>query len=401
MNAINPVSTGPDYATKVARADLRRAVTEASRVVSRCNTIPILGHLLLTREADRMTVKGWDIERMVTAEIHAPSGEPFAMTCDAAALRGFLDAATGEEVAIWRDGDGNAHVQAGTFKAKLMGLQPEDFSGLPAATETVAFEIGADVLRGMFGRVRHCISEEETRYYLNGVSLEVADGRLIAVATDGHRMAVVKAPLPAGANALPSVIVPLSAVDAVLGMVRRGAEAVTVTAGFIERERTITVEGGATKVVNYREWRVSFSVGGATLDAKTIDGTFPGWRSVIPRDPEVRARFKPQALVASIGRVASICTDGWRSRAIIMQTSPDGIALAVKSTNTGDEAADQVRAEMVGAPFETRFQARYLTQMLAQAGGQVTMAAADHTAPTVFTDAADPDAMFVLMPLRA
>src|SRR5258708_17941845 len=122
-------------------------------------------------------------------------------------------------------------------------------------------------MRGLIARTRFAISTEETRYYLNGISLHAAESEgtkvLRAVATDGHRLARVEEPLPAGAGAMPGVIIPRKTVN--------------------ELRKLLDEVSGEIDVA-LSDTRIQFKVGTITLTSKLIDGTFPEYERLIPRD---------------------------------------------------------------------------------------------------------------------
>ena len=151
------------------------------------------------------------------------------------------------------------------------------------------FAIGAQTLRALIDRTRFAISTEETRYYLNGIYLhaaEVDDTKVLrAVATDGHRLARVEEPLPQGAAGMPGVIVPRKTVNEL---------------------RKLLDEASGDVEVALSDTRIQFQVGPVVLTSKLIDGTFPEYERVIPRDNDKVLRVGKKDFSEAVGRVAAI-----------------------------------------------------------------------------------------------
>ena len=146
--------------------------------------------------------------------------------------------------------------------------------------------------------------------------------------------------------------------------------------------------------------RVQFTVGNVTLTSKLIDGTFPEYERVIPRDNEKILRVGKKDFAEAVGRVAAISSE--RSRPVKMSLARDLLVLSAASPEQGtaSEELDGDRVKYDAGPLEIGFQARYLNDITDQIGGEVEFLFSDGSAPTVVRDAADPSALYVLMPMR-
>ena len=248
---------------------------------------------------------------------------------------------------------------------------------------TKNFHLSALALRGLIDRTRFAISTEETRYYLNGIFLHAADGAdgrvLRAVATDGHRLARVEEPLPEGAGSMPGVIVPRKTVAELRKLLD---------------EATGDVECALS------DTRIQFTVGNVQLTSKLIDGTFPEYERVIPRDNDKIMRVGKKDFADAVSRVAAISNE--RSRPVKMTLARDLLVLSAASPEQGTatEELDGDRVTYASGPLEIGFQARYLNDITDQIGGEVEFLFSDGAAPTVVRDAGDSSALYVLMPMR-
>ncbi|WP_027284481.1 DNA polymerase III subunit beta [Rubritepida flocculans] len=371
----------------VERAILLKALGHTQSVVERRNTIPILSNILLdaTKEGV-LRLTATDMEIAVVEEVPGVQvARPGRTTAPAATLyeivRKLPDGAVIE--LDHTGGDAPLKLRAGKFNTTLQVLPVEDFPSMTEGALPHAFKLEAAKLRGMIDRTRFAISTEETRYYLNGIYLHVAEseGRKVlrAAATDGHRLARVEEELPEGAGAMPGVIIPRKTVNEL----RKLAE---------ETRDEIEIRLSDTKI--------SFRIGPVTLTSKLIDGTFPDYERVIPRGNDKVLEVAKQPFAEAVGRVASISSE--RSRPVKLSLDRNHLLLTASSAETGQaqEELDEDVVSYAAAPIEIGFQARYLADITDQVGDMLRFRFSDGSAPTVVQDAGDDAALYVLMPMR-
>ena len=198
----------------IERATLLKAVGQAQSVVERRNTIPILANVLIEAEGNTVSFRATDLDIEVVDKAAAQVERAGATTVSAVMLHEIVrKLPDGALVQITADNaSGRLTVEAGRSTFSLATLPKEDFPVMASSEYTANFSAPAPVLRRLFDKSKFAISTEETRYYLNGVYMHVATGEdgpvLRCVATDGHRLARIDAPLPNGAQGMPGVIVP-------------------------------------------------------------------------------------------------------------------------------------------------------------------------------------------------
>jgi DNA polymerase-3 subunit beta len=202
---------------------------------------------------------------------------------------------------------------------------------------------------------------------------------LRAVATDGHRLARVEEPLPEGAGAMPGVIIPRKTVA--------------------ELRKLLDEHSGDVEVA-LSDTRIQFHAGPVLLTSKLIDGTFPEYERVIPRDNDKVLRVGKKDFSDAVARVAAISSE--RSRPVKLSLARDLLVLSASSPDQGtaSEELDADRVKYEAGPLEIGFQARYLNDITEQIKEQVEFLFSDGSAPTVVRDAADSSALYVLMPMR-
>src|SRR5579872_3746292 len=276
---------------KADRASLLKALAHVQSVVEKRNTIPILANVKIEAQAARLTLTATDMEIAVVEELPATSTTPGTCTAPAATLYEIVrKLPEGAEVALEHGGgDGPLALRSGRYATSLVVLPTEDFPSMTAGALPHHFALSALALRGLIDRTRFAISTEETRYYLNGIYLHAAEAEgtavLRAVATDGHRLARVEEPLPAGAAGMPGVIVPRK----------------TVT----ELRKLLDEVSGDVDVA-LSDTRIQFKVGAITLTSKLIDGTFPEYERVIPQGNDKILRVNKKDFADAVARVAAI-----------------------------------------------------------------------------------------------
>jgi DNA polymerase III subunit beta len=370
---------------KADRATLLKALAHVQSVVEKRNTIPILANVKVDAHDTHLTLTATDMEIAIVEEVPATSISDGACTAPAATLyeivRKLPEAA--EVLLEHPGGDAQLKLRAGRYATSLVVLPTDDFPAMTAGALPHRFALSALDLRGLIDRTRFAISTEETRYYLNGIYLHAteSDGTKVlrAVATDGHRLARVELPLPEGAERMPGVIVPRKTV----GELRKLLDEVS---GDVE--------------VALSDTRIQFKVGAVTLTSKLIDGTFPEYERVIPRDNDKVLRVGKKDFSEAVGRVSAISAE--RSRPVKLSVQRDQLVLSASSPEQGTatEELDGERVSYSASPIEIGFQARYLNDITDQIAGEVEFLFSDGAAPTVVRDAADTSALYVLMPMR-
>jgi DNA polymerase-3 subunit beta len=361
--------------------ELSAALREILAAVQRRNTIPILSNVLIEADhAGRVRLTATDLDILVTRVIQARSvGRATAFTIAAHRMAEAVGTfEKGSQTAVEETG-GAVVVKSGRARLRFAMRPAEDFPRIVQKHVVSAFRIDAKLLSKALGAVRHAISTEETRYYLNGVFLHVRDGRLRFAATDGQRLARFIAEMPAGAENLPGVILRTACVD----QVRAAAEA---------RSSDISLSVGDDKV--------TFDIGDLTIVAKVIDGTYPEYERVIPSQVERTATVDRDELLAAAARVGVASSD--KVRLAKLTFSETSLALTVRSAEHGD-AIDEVVCDMDGeGEHPVGFNILYLREALnALDADTVKFGLNGPAAATTLTSAAGGNLLLVLMSLKA
>jgi len=367
----------------IERAALLKAVSQAQSVVERRNTIPILANVLIEAEGETVSFRATDLDIEVVDKTVAQVERAGATTVSAVTLHEIVrKLPDGALVTLTDDGAaGRLSVEAGRSHFSLATLPKSDFPVMASAEYTANFSAPAPVLRRLFDKSKFAISTEETRYYLNGVYMHVAEGEggqaLRCVATDGHRLARIDAELPPGADVMPGVIVPRKTV----GELRKLLE---------DDEMQIAVSVSETKV--------RFATPEITLTSKVIDGTFPDYTRVIPQANNRKLEVDASEFAKAVDRVATVSSE--RSRAVKLSLGEDRLVLSVNAPDAG--AAEEELAVAYGdEPLEIGFNAKYLLEIASQVDRENAVFLFNSAGePTLMREGTDTSAVYVVMPMR-
>ncbi len=365
------------------RGALLKAVSQAQSVVERRNTIPILANVLIRCEGNDVTFRATDLDIEVLDRADAMVAQAGATTVSAVTLHDIVrKLPDGAMVELAEEpGAGRLSVTAGRSVFSLATLPKEDFPVMASAEYAVTFTCAAKVLRRLFDKSKFAISTEETRYYLNGVYMHVAQSAegpvLRCVATDGHRLAQVDAPLPDGAGEMPGVIVPRKTVGEL---------------------RKLLDEDEAQIEVSVSETKVRFAAPDITLTSKVIDGSFPDYTRVIPTNNSRRMEVDAADFARAVDRVATVSND--RTRAVKLALEEDRLTLSVNAPDSGN-AEEVLNVSYGDERLEIGFNAKYLLEIANQVDRENAVFLFNSSGdPTLMREGTDTSAVYVVMPMR-
>ena len=367
----------------IERAALLRSLGHVQSVVERRNTIPILSNVKMEAAEEHLGLNATDMDLEIVETVAADVAGAGATTAPAHTLHDIVrKLPEGAEVELETGGDdGRLVLRSGRSRFTLTCLPTEDFPVMAGGELPHAFALAAGELGTIIERTRFAISTEETRYYLNGIYLHAAqrDGVdvLRAVATDGHRLARVETPLPAGAAGMPGVIVPRKTVGELYKLIEESTGEVQVALS---------------------ETKIRFSFAGAVLTSKLIDGTFPDYQRVIPANNDKVMTVDRRTLADAVDRVSAISSE--KSRAVKLSLSAGSLVLSASSPDHGS-ATEELEATYDAAAMEIGFSSRYLLDIAQQIEGELAQFVfADAASSTIVREAGDESALYVLMPMR-
>jgi len=358
-----------------------KALNHVQSVVERRNTIPILSNVMVEAKGSEVKLMATDLDIAIIESVGAEVQQGGAATVPAHMLYDIVrKLPDGSQLELNQAGDkGRIAVISGKSRFALQSLPPEDFPDLSAGEFGNTFSLGASDLRFLIERTRFAISTEETRYYLNGIYFHevAADKQLRAVATDGHRLAQSQMDLPAGASGMPGIIVPRKTV--------------------LELVKLLEGEDGEVEV-GISSSKIRFSFGKLVLTSKLIDGTFPDYERVIPRNNDKILEADTRQFAEAVDRVSTISFE--KSRAVKLSLAQGKLGLVVNNPDSGS-AEEEIVVSYERDPLEIGFNSRYLLDVAAQVKAEtLRFEFNDAGSPTVIRDPKDEKSLYVLMPMR-
>lgn len=367
----------------IERSALLKAVAQAQSVVERRNTIPILANILIEAEGDTLRLRATDLDIEVIDSAPAMVERAGATTVPAVLINEIVRKLPDGALVQLNENPGEARltISAGRSNFSLATLPRDDFPLMASPEYTTNFTARAGDLRRLFEKAKFAISTEETRYYLNGVYMHIATDdsgpTLRCVATDGHRLARIDMPLPAGAEGMPGVIVPRKTVNEL---------------------RKLLEDEDADIAISVSETKVRFATATITLTSKVIDGTFPDYSRVIPADNTRQLEVDATDFARAVDRVATVSSE--RARAVKLVLDEDRLVLSVNAPDAG--AAEEELAVAYGDEhLEIGFNAKYLYEIASQVDRENAVFLFNTSAdPTLVREGNDTSAIYVVMPMR-
>jgi DNA polymerase-3 subunit beta len=331
----------------VRKTDLLRELQLFQGIVERKNTIPILANVLLEANGTEVKMLATDLEVGLRSKCPATVSKSGSLTLPAKKLYEIVKALPETDVRIEED-KGGVKVAADRFDSRMQTLPREDFPTLPDSTGTVSATLPRDVLRQMVSKTQFAITGEDTRYFLNGALFLLRPESMGLVSTDGHRLAHITVP-------------------------RDGTTGKTAKGGSDEETRVILprktllelgrllAEGEGDILYERGENHLFFTLGERLLISRMIDGQFPAFERVIPKNNDKHVEFDRDRLTAAVKRVALLSNE--RSRAVKFQIDKGKVEIASSSPEFG-EAKEILMVDYAAAPVTICFNAQYVLDFL-------------------------------------
>ena len=367
----------------IERAILLKTLSHVQSIVEKRNTIPVLSNVRLEALADGISFKATDMDTEITEITDAKVVEKGATTAPAHMLYDIVRKLNdGSEVEIiFPDEKGQLSISSGRSKFSLPTIAVEDFPVISGDELPINFNMAKEDLKDVIDRTQFAASTEETRYYLNGLYIHAkneGETKLLRiVATDGHRLACVEAPLPQGAEKMVGVIIPRKTIA--------------------EIRKLLDDSDSENIAIALSENKIRFTLKDITLTSKLIDGTYPDYERVIPTGNDKVLEVSAKELSTAVDRVSVVAE---RTRAIKLITGKNHLVITTSSPDLGS-ALEELEATYNSDALEIGYNFRYLLDILSEIkGDNVQMTFSDNSSPSIVRDTADSSAIYVLMPMR-
>ncbi len=366
----------------IKKEELEKLLLKLTGVSEKRHTLPVLSHFLIEASGDG-TVKGvaTDLEVIVRATCEGDVKSPGSYLLPTRKMLDVVKVLPTDTAELVLLENGYLQISSGKSKFKIAGLPPKEFPDMPEKEEGIKFSVNSFDFKVMLERVQPFASLEETRAEISGVYLERIEeesGKLRLVATDGHRLAYVEAPmedLPEGLTE--GVIIP-----------RKG----------VTELRKLLDEIKGDVEISIGETFVSAGTGNYEVTVRLVGGEFPAYREVIPSSFLRSIHVDRERFAEVLRRVSVISTD--RLKSVILEARKGELSVYSMSQDIG-EAVDYIEAQVEGEELKIGFNAKYLLDVAASSGGEtLVMKVNDELSPALFTPGERDDFIAVVMPIR-
>lgn len=362
----------------ITRQNLQRGLAAVSASIPGKTTLPVLSNVLIESEDNSVWISGTDLDVSIRVRVPAEVTQGGAITAPGRKLLELTRELPDQPVELRGRGH-QLEIGCGNSRFKLNGLPSEEFPNLPAMDFEEGWGVSEDSLRQLIRGTAFAVSTEESRPILNGVYWELGD-RMTMVATNGHRLAkmeVKAAGAGAETGASGAFIVP----PAALAQVER----------LFDGDGEIEVGKGGN--------HLGFRSANQEVYTRLIEGSYPNYEQVIPKDNDKVARVDKEAMEAAVRRMAVLASD--QTHRIRMSFETDRVHLDVMTPDLG-EAHDELELDYEGEALRIGFNANYLIEVLRNMpAGDVKVAfKTAERAATVVPAESELDYLCLVMPLR-
>lgn len=367
------------------RRELLLAVSKCAAVAAisvRSDKRPVLSHVLIDSADGMTTVRSTDMDMHIIVEIPAMIKSPGLVTAEARVLERILKSCDSPGIEIEFSPYHEASIiRSGSAVFTLPSLKPDDFPAQEHPAVTHIFNMDTDDVRLLIGRAAPYQSTDGNRYYLEGVYLHPADDSgspvLRAAATDGHRLARIQTALPDGAAGMPAIILPTKLAKQLLNL--------------------CSVPGNISIEVSKESFRASS--GNVTILSRTIDGSFPEYERVIPKDRYHPVTVGKKSIAGAVRRVSQALSAGERAINIAVKNHMMILSAGEFPIKSAQESIEMI---FIDKKIDAAFNARYMSVIIkAIAGHEVRIDGMQADNPSVWSDPLDDSAMYMLMPMVA
>jgi DNA polymerase III subunit beta len=345
-------------------------------VVERRQTMPILANVLISGRGDELSITATDLEVELVAKAKVNLQQGGEITVPGRKLLDIVRALPEQaNVSIAVEGE-KATVKSGKSRFTLTTLPASDFPTIEDIRAQQALTVAQAALKRLLDKTHFSMAQQDVRYYLNGMLLEIADKVLRTVATDGHRLAYCETELETAVGTAQQVIVPRK--------------------GVLELQRLLGSDG--TVEVSVGTNHIRAQIGDIRFTSKLIDGRFPEYGRVIPANPPRQVKADRDVLRAALQRAAILSNEKYRGIRLAVKAN----ALILQSHNPEqEEAEEELEVAYDGEEVEIGFNVNYLLDALAAVdGSDVQLGLTDANNSCLVTSPAVTTSKYVVMPMR-
>lgn len=361
---------------------LFKSLSHVQSIVERKNTLPILSNILLEAKDNSLVLSATDMDISITEKLNCNIIEIGSTTVSAQTLYDIIRKIpdTSEIEIISNDGK-IMSLRAGKSKFSLGCLPKEDFPLIQVDDLENEISIDSQKLLLLIDKTRFAISNEETRYFLNGIYFHKREDNnksiLSIVATDGHRLAKFDLDFKDNTTKFPGVIIPKKTVNELFKLLADYN-------GFVR--------------INLNSNKIVFFIGETILISKLIDGNFPDYKRVIPKNNNNVLKINRSLFSLAVDRVSTITND--KSPAIKFKLLKNLMNMSSVNNESGT-ATEDIVTKYDGDEIEIGFNSKYVLEMINNLDDEeISLNFKDSSSPVIALEESNSDLIYVLMPMR-
>ena len=358
------------------RSYLASALGVAGRAVSSRNTLPILTHVLLETQDDRVKLTATDLDTFVRCTIPASIAENGSVALPASTLNDYVSKLPDAPITL-EGGDGKVVVRCGHSRFTILSAPAEDFPIVPEVTTGTEITVSSATLKDMIRMTAFAASKEESRSLLMGVLFEARGNALTLVATDTHRLAWKQTQL------VEEVKVPVSAI--------------VPAKPLVELERVLKNSADEMVTIRFGSSQVQFQSSDAVLVSRVLDGQFPNYEKVIPKQTERKAQLERNEWLNAVRRVDIVSRSA--NQKMVCKFAPATLTMTAESPDAG-QSYEEIPIALDGGDLQIAFNAKYLGEVLGIIpDDQISLELNGSLNPGILR--AGEDFIYIVMPMQA
>ncbi|TFH87570.1 DNA polymerase III subunit beta [Billgrantia azerbaijanica] len=362
----------------ISREALLRPLALVAGVVERRQTLPVLSNVLIQVDPDQVALTGTDLEVELIGRTAASQVEvPGAVTVPARKLMDICKSLPDQAELHFSLEEGRAVLRSGRSRFTLSTLPVAEFPNIEDAQGDVELSLPRGTLKHLIDATAFAMAQQDVRYYLNGMLLELRSNLVRAVATDGHRLAVCSRPVEVAVEPPRKLIVPRKGVLELVRLLDDSDEPVTLTLGSSH---------------------VRAHTGSFTFTSKLVDGKFPDYERVVPRGGDKVFIADRAELRQVLSRTSILSNEKYRGVRLHLE---EGNLQVMANNPEQEEAEENVSVEYGGEGLEIGFNVGYLIDVLNVVGeDRIQMTLSDSNSSALMEEPGGGDALYVVMPMR-
>lgn len=362
----------------IQREALLKPLQLVAGVVERRQTLPVLSNVLMVVDGNTLSLTGTDLEVELVGRIALEeAADPGEITLPARKLMDICKSLPDEASINVRIEDNKAIVRAGRSRFTLTTLPAADFPNVEDGEGAMSFAVNQNKLRRLIERTGFAMAQQDVRYYLNGMLLEINNGQLRAVATDGHRMAMCTVDANIDYQEKYQLIVPRKGIMELARLLGEADELINITLGT---------------------HHIRATTGDFTFTSKLVDGKFPDYERVLPRGGDKEILADRQSLRSAFSRTAILSNEKYRGIRLMLSDA----LLKIQANNPEQEEAEEdIVVDYSGDSLEIGFNVSYLLDVMnVLSNEQVKIILSDANSSALIQESESDDSLYVVMPMR-